>query len=70
MTLFVILRRILYFAALASNLKSGVAFGATLHRDLVLFCAKLVFWALWMVQGATSGEEVDFPDSRAAGLRS
>jgi hypothetical protein len=30
------------FAALTSNLKSGVAFGAALHRDLVLFCAKLV----------------------------
>ena len=26
-------------AALASNLKSGAAFGATLYRVLVLFCA-------------------------------
>jgi hypothetical protein len=26
-------------AALTSNLKSGAAFGATLYRDLVLFCA-------------------------------
>jgi hypothetical protein len=26
-------------AALASNLKSGAAFGATLYWDLVLFCA-------------------------------
>lgn len=27
------------FAALASNLKPGAAFGATLYRVLVLFCA-------------------------------